>query len=69
VWTYRGSAEGRERLRQGREQGSAVVSRDYLEKVLRGFERLGVDERRAFDESSLLNGLPVWDLERIDLPQ
>ena len=33
VWTYRGSAEGRERLRQGRAEGRAVVSRDYLAKV------------------------------------
>ncbi len=68
VFTYIGSADGRERLRVGRSEGRAVVSRDYLAKVLAGFDRLGVDERRAFDESSLLDGLPVLDLERIDLP-
>ena len=68
VWTYRGSAAGRERLHRGRAEGRAVVSRDYLDKVLAGFERLGVDERRAFDESSVLDGLPVSDLERVDLP-
>ena len=68
VWTYVGSAAGRQRLRRGRAEGRAVVSRDYLEKVLGGFGRLGVDERRAFDESSVLDGLPVWDLERVDLP-
>jgi len=45
-----------------------VVSRDYLEKVLAGFDRLGIDERKAFDDSSMLSGLPVWDLERVDLP-
>ena len=33
-----------------------------------GFRRLGVDEERAFRESSSLDGLPVWDLERVDLP-
>lgn len=68
VWTYRGSAEGRTRLREGRETGRAVVSRDYLEKVLTGLERLGPDERRTFEALSLLDGLPVWNLERIDLP-
>ena len=68
VWTYVGSAEGRERLRRGRAEGRAVVSRDYLEKVRVGFRRLGVDEERAFRESSSLDGLPVWDLERVDLP-
>jgi len=68
VFTYLGSAAGRERLRRGRVEGRAVVSRDYLAKVLAGFDRLGVDERRAFDDSSLLGGLPVLDLERVDLP-
>jgi len=68
VWTYRGSPEGRQRLDRGRAEGAAVVSRDYLEKVLAGFDRLGIDERKAFDDSSMLNGLPVWDLERVDLP-
>lgn len=68
VFTYLGSPAGRERLRRGRAEGRAVVSRDYLTKVLAGFDRLGPDERRAFDESSLLEGLPVLDLERVDLP-
>ena len=69
VWTYRGSAEGRERLRRGRAEGRAVVSRDYLEKVRAGFAALGPDHERAFAESSSLDDLPVADLERLDLPQ
>ncbi len=68
VWTYRGSAEGRERLRRGRAEGRAVVSRDYLEKVRAGFAALGPDHERAFAESSSLDDLPVADLERLDLP-
>ena len=36
VWTYCGSAAGRERLRRGRAEGRAVISRDYLEKVHAG---------------------------------
>jgi hypothetical protein len=68
VWTYRGSPEGRERLRRGRAEGRAVVSRDYLEKVLAGFAALGPEQERAFAESSCLDDLPVADLERLDLP-
>ncbi len=68
VWTYRGSAEGRERLRRGRAEGRAVVSRDYLDKVRAGFAALGPEHERAFAESSCLDDLPVLDLERLDLP-
>ncbi len=59
VWTYRGSPEGRERLRLGREEGRAVISKDYLAKV-----RLGLE---AIDEPVPETALPVWDLERVDL--
>jgi gamma-glutamyl AIG2-like cyclotransferase len=69
VWTYMGSHEGRERLARGREEGRAVVSRDYLEKVHAGFRRLGGEAHARFLESSALDDLPVWDLERIDLPE
>ena len=68
VWTYSGSAEGRERLARGRAEGRAVVSRDYLEKVRAGFAALGDEHERAFAESSSLDDLPVLDLERLDLP-
>jgi hypothetical protein len=59
VWTYRGSPEGRQRLLQGREEGRAVISRDYLAKVRLALEALG-DNPPETD-------LPVWDLERVDL--
>ncbi len=68
VWAYVGSAEGRERLRRGREAGTAVVSRDYERKVHAGFRALGPLEYESFLASSSLEGLPVWDLERVDLP-
>ena len=68
VWTYRGSADGRERLRRARAEGRAVVSRDYLEKVRAGFAALGPEHERAFAASSSLDDLPVLDLERLDLP-
>ena len=59
VWTYRGSEEGRARLRLGREEGRAVISRDYLAKVRLGLEPLG--------EAPPESDLPIWDLERVDL--
>jgi hypothetical protein len=68
VWAYVGSRHGRERLRRARERGNAVVSRDYERKVHAGFRALGGVEYAAFLASTVLDGLPVWDLERIDLP-
>lgn len=68
VWTYRGSAEGRERLSRARAEGRAVVSRDYLEKVRAGFRGLGAEHERAFAASSRLDDLPVLELDRVDLP-
>ncbi len=65
VWTYRGSEEGRARLRRGRAEGRAVVSRDYVEKVEAGLESLDGDE---FGRLMASSDLPVWDLERVDLP-
>ena len=67
VWTYAGSAEGRERLRAGRAEGRAVVSRDYLERVRAGFRALGGEEERAFAQDALLEDLPVRELDRLDL--
>jgi hypothetical protein len=64
VWTYRGSEEGRARLRRGRAEGRAVVSRDYLEKVHAGLLPLGGGEYERFLADS---DLPVRDLERVDL--
>ena len=68
VWAYRGSEEGRARLRRGRDEGCAVVSRDYAEKVVAGFRLLDEEEKGRRLVSEDLDGLPVWDLERIDLP-
>lgn len=68
VWTYRGSRAGRERLRRGRAEGRAVVSRDYLEKVRAGFDALGSGRREAFERSCLPDAPAVMDLDRVDLP-
>jgi len=56
VWAYRGSAAGRARLDEGRRRGRAVVSREYLQLV-----------RDLAGEQT--GDLPVWDLQRVDLPR
>jgi len=53
VWAYFGSPEARRRRREGQ----AVISREYLDGV-----------ERALDDSIATEGLPVWDLERVDHP-
>ena len=62
VWVYRGTSAGRERLRRGVADGSAVVARAYLETVRAGFAAAGIDDDADPGE------LPVMDLERVDLP-
>lgn len=68
VWTYVGSEDGRARLAAGVAAGRAVVCRDYLERVHTAFLALGGNEYERFLASSRLDGLPVLDLERVDLP-
>lgn len=61
VWAYMGSAGGRARLREGVAVGTAVVSRDYLQKVRAALSPLP-------DADPLPDGLPVWDLDPVPLP-
>ncbi|HEX4804859.1 MAG TPA: gamma-glutamylcyclotransferase [Conexibacter sp.] len=67
TWAYAGSPEGRARLAAGREAGTAVVTREYLELVVAGFAALGAEELARFHASTELDGLPVRELERVDL--
>jgi gamma-glutamylcyclotransferase (GGCT)/AIG2-like uncharacterized protein YtfP len=63
VWTYRGSAAGRARLRAGLREGSAVVDADYVAAVQATFAALAIDDDvRPGDALA-----PMW-LERVDLP-
>ncbi len=68
VWAYRGSAAGRERFARGVSEGRVVVARAYFQAVEAGFSALGAAEFRAYRETTSLGGVPVRDLERIDLP-
>lgn len=63
VWTYHGSDAGRERLRTGLREGSAVVELDYVQAVHATFSALGIDEDVRPGDA-----LSPMDLERIDLP-
>jgi hypothetical protein len=67
VWAYRGSPDGRARLEAGIAAGTAVVQRSYLDRVHDGFRRLGGGELDRFVATSDLDGLPLLDLERVDL--
>lgn len=67
VWTYVGSAAGRQRLAIGRAAGRAVISAGYLRQVQAGFWRLGEDEYAACHASLDPGELPVVDLSRVDL--
>ncbi|MEA2131569.1 MAG: hypothetical protein QOJ85_4460 [Solirubrobacteraceae bacterium] len=66
VWAYVGNATGRGRLRRARAAGTAVVSRDYLERTRAAFAALGADALAQFERSAALGDLPVWELERVE---
>jgi gamma-glutamylcyclotransferase (GGCT)/AIG2-like uncharacterized protein YtfP len=67
VYAYMGTEEARRRFETGRSDGSAVVTRAYLDQVRASFERLGEHELSAHDASTDAVPLPIRDLERIDL--
>ena len=62
VWTYRGRSDARERLRLGRERGTAVVALDYVRGVRATLAALGIDDDPALED------LRPMELERVDLP-
>ena len=68
TWTYVGSSEGRERLQRGRTTSSAVIARSYRDQVLNAFAILAPEESARFEATTDAADMPVWELERIDLP-
>lgn len=68
VWTYVGSPEGRARLEAGRREERVVIARAYAESIHAAFRNLGEAEYERFLASSDLDGVPLLDLERVDLP-
>jgi hypothetical protein len=68
VWAYRGSEDGRARLRAGLAAGCAVVSRDYLANVVAGVAAIAPEDAEAVERSPRLAGLELLDLERVEIP-
>lgn len=68
VWAYAGSPDGRDRLKAGIAAGTAVVQRSYLDHVHAGFRHLGEAEYDHFVATTVLDSLPLADLERVDIP-
>ncbi len=68
VWAYVGTSTGRRRLQDARERGCAVISRDYLERTRAAFAALGPAALARFDDGAAARDLPVWDLDRVELP-
>jgi cation transport regulator ChaC len=68
VYAFVGRDDATERFANASRQGSAVVSRDYYERVLDGFERRGVAALEAFVRSTDPPACPTIALTRVDLP-
>jgi cation transport regulator ChaC len=68
VWAYVGRSEAEARFERGREQDSAVVSRQYVQRVRKGFAELGAEMLDAFDATTDSPDIPERDLERRDVP-
>jgi len=68
VWTYVGTQQAEARFRAGAERGLAVISREYLEHVRRGFADVGEVALREFESSTDAPACPVVDLLRVDVP-
>ena len=68
VWAFIGRAVGRERCRRAREEGIAVVSRAYLDRVRADFTSLGPEMLRDFDRTTAPLDVPLLDLERVPVP-
>jgi dephospho-CoA kinase len=67
IWTYAGSAAGRDRLRQGRAAGAAVIDANYVDDVEVAFASLGEAEQSSCSVSLDPGDLPVVPLRRHDL--
>ena len=65
VWAYVGTAAARKRLAIGRERGTAVVSRRYLERVRDAFDAR--DLLDDFDATTDPHDLPLRTLLRRDI--
>ena len=68
VWAYLGRPEARARCAEGRRRGTAVVARAYADAVRAAFAARGPAELAAYEASTAAPGMPLADLERIEVP-
>jgi hypothetical protein len=66
VWAYFGTNPARLRFDTGQKNGTAVVSREYIDGVRQGFARLGPHHLALFDDSTDPPPIPIRNLRRID---
>jgi cation transport regulator ChaC len=66
VWAYVGLPEARRRYERSRAEGTAVISRPYLESVRADFHAF--DMLAEFERTTEPPDVPVLDLERIATP-
>jgi len=69
VWTYLGRAPSRARLARGLADGTAVVSKDYLEKVHAAFRARGKAALREFERTTVTHEIRAMDLDRRDVAE
>ena len=67
VWVYAGTPPARERLRDARRDGRAVIDAGYLRAVESAFAALGADELSLCRPSLAPGDLPVMELVRHEL--
>lgn len=67
VWTYIGRPDAVERYELGVREGSATVSRDYLENVLTGFASISAGALERFHASTVPPAVPQAALEVVRL--
>jgi hypothetical protein len=68
VWTYVGTADGRERLALGRRIGALAIDAYYLRRVQTAFAALGEREYRQSRQSLDPGDIPVIELTRHAVP-
>jgi len=68
VWAYLGREDARLRCAQARRAGTGVVARSYLTGVRAAFAARGPAALAAYEASTAAPGMPVADLERMDVP-
>lgn len=66
LWTYVGSAEGRQRCEDGALTNTTVIHIDYLSDVIESFKKLGKEEYEFFINETEFRDFPEKYLKRVN---